>query len=76
MLVLRNMGGFYLSFSSSTGEVSGASTKQLLAFWMLQHPHIDLQIYDGKMATLRGLEPLTSSVTGWRTTLLYYKAIL
>ena len=27
------------------------------------------------MATRRGLEPLTSSVTGWRTNHLYYRAI-
>ena len=36
------------SFPSSTGEVSGAITKQLLAFWMSYHPHCCVGPADGK----------------------------
>lgn len=34
-------------FPSSTGEVSGALTKQLLAFWILHDPHYHVQMIDG-----------------------------
>lgn len=34
-------------FPSSTGEVSGAFTKQLLAFWILHDPHYHVQMIDG-----------------------------
>ena len=37
------------SFPSSTGEVSGAITKQSLAFWMSYHPHGYVGITDGKL---------------------------
>ena len=34
-------------FPSSAGEVSGALTKQLLAFWILHDPHYHVQMIDG-----------------------------